>query len=42
MKRGNQVEEGKHAPIAKGVEDLVDAGGGELSEGADGAQRIVV
>ena len=32
----------KNAAFAQGVQDLVDAGDGKLSEGADGVQRLVV
>ena len=39
---GNQVEQGEDAAFAEGVENLVDAGDGELSEGADGVQLLVV
>ena len=33
---GDQVEKGENAAFAQGVQDLVDAGDGKLSEGADG------
>ena len=39
---GDQVEKGKNVAFAQGVQDLVDAGDGKLSEGADGVQLLVV
>ena len=39
---GDQVENGENAAFAQGVQDLVDAGDGKLSEGADGVQLLVV
>ena len=41
-KEENQVEKGENAAFAQGVQDLVDAGDGKLSEGADGVQLLVV
>ena len=41
MERENQVEQGEGATFAQGVENLVDAGDGELSEGAGGVQLLV-
>ena len=32
----------KNAAFAQGVQDLVDAGDGKLTEGADGVQLLVV
>ena len=39
---GDQVKKGKNAAFAQGVQDLVDARDGKLSEGADGVQLLVV
>ena len=39
---GNEVEREKYASFAQGAEDLIDAGGGELPEGAEGFQLLVV
>ena len=39
---GDEVEQGKYASFTQGIEDLVDAGDEELSEGADGVQLLVV
>ena len=39
---GDQVEKGENAAFAQGVQDLVDARDGKLSEGADGVQLLVV
>ena len=39
---GDQVEQGKNTAFAQGVEDLIDAGVGELFEGADGVQLLIV
>ena len=42
VKQRDQVEERKNAPSSQGIEDLVDAGDGDLPEGADGVQVLVV
>ena len=39
---GDQVEEGENTAFARGVQDLVNAGDGKLSEGTDGVQLLVV
>ena len=42
MEGGDEVEQGKCASFTQGIEDLVDAGDGELSEGADGIQLLII
>ena len=42
VERGDQVEEGENAPFSQCIKDLVAAGDGKLSEGADGVQLLVV
>ena len=42
VERGDEVEQERDAPFAQGIEDLVNAGDGESSEGADGVQLLVV
>ena len=39
---GDQVEKGKNAAFAQGVQDLVFPGDGKLSDGADGVQLLLV
>ena len=36
------VEQGKYASFSQGIKDLVDAGGGELAQRADGVDLVVV
>ena len=39
---GDGIEQGKDASFTQGIEDLVDAGDGELSERADGIQLLAI
>ena len=42
VERGYKVEQGEDESFSQGIEDLVDVGDGELSEGADRVKLIVV
>ena len=42
VERGYWVEQGEHPSFSQGIEDLVDAGDGKLSEGADSVKLFVV
>ena len=40
MERGYKVEQGEYASFSQGIEDLVDVGDEELSEGDDHVKRL--
>ena len=42
VERRHKVEQGKHAFFSQGIKDIVDAGDGELAQGADGVMLLVV
>ena len=42
MKQRNQIEQGKYPSLTQGVQDLVHAGDGELAEGADLVEFLLV
>lgn len=42
MERRYRVEQKEYVPLSQGIEDFVDAGGGNLSKGADRVKLLVI
>ena len=42
MEQRHEIKQGEDAALSEGVEDLIDAGDGQLAQGVDGVKPLVV